>query len=43
MLKPLADIAPTFIDPVSGLDLATLWRAHRQHGDAFETMDLLPR
>jgi 2-amino-4-hydroxy-6-hydroxymethyldihydropteridine diphosphokinase len=42
VLKPLADIAPTFIDPVSGLDLATLWRAHRQFGETFETMDLLP-
>ncbi|WMJ70502.1 2-amino-4-hydroxy-6-hydroxymethyldihydropteridine diphosphokinase [Stenotrophomonas sp. 24(2023)] len=42
VLKPLADIAPHFIDPVSGHDLATLWRAHRQHGDAFETVTLAP-
>lgn len=40
VLKPLADIAGDFIDPVSGLDLATLWRAHRQHGEAFDTMEL---
>jgi 2-amino-4-hydroxy-6-hydroxymethyldihydropteridine diphosphokinase len=40
VLKPLADIAPDFIDPVSGLDLATLWRAHRQFDDAFEVVEL---
>lgn len=42
VLKPLADIAPDFIDPVSGLSLAALWRGHRQHGEAFDTMELLP-
>ena len=40
VLKPLADIAPGFIDPVSGQDLATLWRAHAQFGEAFEVVDL---
>lgn len=40
VLKPLADIAPDFIDPVSGLDLATLWRAHRQFDDEFEVVEL---
>jgi 2-amino-4-hydroxy-6-hydroxymethyldihydropteridine diphosphokinase len=40
VLKPLADIAPDFVDPVSGLDLATLWRAHKQFGEAFEVVDL---
>ncbi|MBD3826335.1 MULTISPECIES: 2-amino-4-hydroxy-6-hydroxymethyldihydropteridine diphosphokinase [Stenotrophomonas] len=40
VLKPLADIAPDFIDPVSGLDLATLWRAHAQHHDRFEEVAL---
>lgn len=40
VLKPLADIAPDFIDPVSGLDLATLWRAHKQFGDVFEVVEL---
>jgi len=42
VLKPLADIAPHFRDPVSGLTLAALWQAHRQFGEPFETMDLLP-
>ena len=42
VLKPLADIAPAFRDPVSGLTLDALWRAHRQFGEPFETMDLLP-
>lgn len=42
VLKPLADIAPDFIDPVSGLSLAALWRSHRQYGEAFDTMELLP-
>jgi len=40
VLKPLADIAPAFIDPVSGQDLVTLWRAHPQHGQVFETVPL---
>lgn len=40
VLKPLADIAPDFVDPVSGLDLAALWKAHRQHDDAFEVVEL---
>jgi len=42
VLKPLADIAPEFRDPVSGLTLDALWRAHRQFGEPFETMDLIP-
>lgn len=42
VIKPLADIAPDFVDPVSGLTLATLWRAHRQHGEAFEVVELDP-
>ncbi|WP_313347656.1 2-amino-4-hydroxy-6-hydroxymethyldihydropteridine diphosphokinase [Stenotrophomonas sp.] len=40
VLKPLADIAPDFIDPVSGLPLAALWRAHGQHDDLFEVVVL---
>ena len=40
VLKPLADIAPDFIDPVSGLDLATLWRAHRQFDDEFQVVEV---
>jgi len=42
VIKPLADIAPDFVDPVSGLTLASLWRAHRQFGDAFEVVELGP-
>jgi len=42
VLKPLADIATAFRDPVSGLSLEALWRAHRQFGEPFDTMDLLP-
>ncbi len=40
VLKPLADIAPDFVDPVSGLDLAALWKAHKQYDDAFEVVEL---
>lgn len=40
VLKPLADIAPDFIDPVSGLTLAALWRAHPQFADLFEVVEL---
>lgn len=40
VLKPLADIAPDFIDPVSGQSLAELWRAHPQYGQAFEAIQL---
>lgn len=40
VLKPLADIAPDFVDPVSGLDLAALWKAHKQFGDLFEVVEL---
>ena len=30
VLKPLADIAPAFVDPVQGRTLAALWAAHRE-------------
>lgn len=40
VIKPLADVAPEFVDPVSGLSLATLWQAHRQYADAFEVVPL---
>ena len=40
VLQPLADIAPDFIDPVSGRSLAQLWQAHRQYGQAVETVAL---
>jgi len=40
VLKPLADIAPDFIDPLSGRSLAELWAGHAQHDEAFETVPL---
>lgn len=40
VLKPMADIAPDFIDPLSGRTLADLWRAHPQHGESFEVVPL---
>jgi 2-amino-4-hydroxy-6-hydroxymethyldihydropteridine diphosphokinase len=40
VLKPLADIAPDFIDPLSGRSLRDLWLAHPQHADEFATVAL---
>ena len=40
VLKPLADIAPDFVDPLSGRTLAALWREHPQHDEAFEQVSL---
>ena len=40
VLKPLADIAPDFIDPVRGLSLQQMWQQHPQHGQAFDTVEL---
>ncbi|WP_051412715.1 2-amino-4-hydroxy-6-hydroxymethyldihydropteridine diphosphokinase [Pseudoxanthomonas sp. J35] len=40
VLKPLADIAPDFVDPLGGRTLAAMWQAHPQHGDAFEVVPL---
>jgi 2-amino-4-hydroxy-6-hydroxymethyldihydropteridine diphosphokinase len=31
VLKPLADLAPDFVDPVRRATLAQLWAAHPQH------------
>ncbi len=31
VLEPLAEIAPDFIEPVSGLSLAQLWASHPDH------------
>ncbi|NJC37817.1 2-amino-4-hydroxy-6-hydroxymethyldihydropteridine diphosphokinase [Xanthomonas arboricola] len=42
VLKPLADIAPDFVDPLSGQTLAALWQSHPQHGVAFTTVQLDP-
>jgi 2-amino-4-hydroxy-6-hydroxymethyldihydropteridine diphosphokinase len=40
VLKPLADIAPGFVDPLSGNTLAALWRAHPEHDAPFEVVPL---
>lgn len=42
VLQPLADIAPDFVDPVSGRTLAALWQAHPDHGKTVETVALAP-
>ena len=41
VLRPMADIAPEFVDPVSGRTLAALWRAHpdRDRGFAVVTLE----
>ena len=33
VLKPLADIAPHFVDPVRGATLKSLWESHPDHDD----------
>lgn len=42
VLKPLADLAPDFIDPVRGCTLAALWAAHREFASPppVEALDL---
>lgn len=42
VLKPLADIAPGFVDPVQGRSLAALWAAHPEAASppALEPLDL---
>ena len=40
VLRPLADIAPDFIDPVSRQTLAALWCAHADHGRDLEVVAL---
>ena len=40
VLKPLADIAPAFVDPLSGARLVDLWRSHPQHDEQFEVVAL---
>ena len=40
VLKPLADIAPGFVDPVRGTSLAELWEAHPEHGVVFEAVSI---
>ncbi|KAF1697135.1 2-amino-4-hydroxy-6-hydroxymethyldihydropteridine diphosphokinase [Pseudoxanthomonas koreensis] len=38
VLKPLADIAPDFVDPLDGRALGERWRAHPQYADSFEVV-----
>lgn len=40
VLRPLADIAPAFVDPVRKVTLAELWRAHPEFNDTLETVTL---
>jgi 2-amino-4-hydroxy-6-hydroxymethyldihydropteridine diphosphokinase len=40
VLKPLADIAPEFVDPLSRSTLDALWRAHPEHDAPFEVVPL---
>lgn len=40
VLKPLADIAPDFVDPLGGRTLAELWSEHPSRNDRFETVSL---
>lgn len=40
VLMPLAEIAPGFVDPVTGERLADRWARHADHGIAFERIDL---
>jgi 2-amino-4-hydroxy-6-hydroxymethyldihydropteridine diphosphokinase len=42
VLKPLADIAPDFVDPVQGRTLAALWAAHPESASppAVDALDL---
>lgn len=40
VLKPLAEIAPDAVEPVSGRSLAALWAEHPDHGRDFEVVAL---
>jgi len=40
VLKPLADIAPSFRDPLSGKTLAALWEAHPDQRRMFEIVSI---
>lgn len=40
VLRPAAEIAPDFVDPLSGHTLDALWRAHPDHGRAFAVVEL---
>lgn len=40
VLKPLADVAPDFIDPVRNMSLEQLWKAHPEYGAPPKVVDL---
>lgn len=40
VLKPLADIAPDFVDPLSGKSVKTLWMSHPQRDASMVVVDL---
>jgi 2-amino-4-hydroxy-6-hydroxymethyldihydropteridine diphosphokinase len=40
VLKPLADVAPDFVDPIRGVSLARLWAAHPEHDSPPEQVDI---
>lgn len=40
VLKPLADVAPDFVDPIRGVTLARLWAAHPEHDSPPPQVDL---
>lgn len=40
VLKPLAEIAPDFVDPRSGKTLHELWCAHRDHDGTWSQVEL---
>ena len=40
VLKPLADVAPDFVDPIRGATLAQLWAAHPQHDTPPQQVEL---
>jgi 2-amino-4-hydroxy-6-hydroxymethyldihydropteridine diphosphokinase len=40
VLRPLADIAPAFVDPVLGVSLSELWRTHPEHDAPMEAVAL---
>ena len=40
VLKPLADIAPDFVDPIRNATLAQLWKSHPEHAAPPERVEL---
>lgn len=41
VLKPLADIAPDFVDPIRGMSLGKLWASHPGHDTPPKQVDLV--